>query len=69
MMMTSGGDKSMMCRDSLDCAAQILKNEGAMSFMKGAGAILLRGVGDATVPSSFDKLEMYYIKKVYPAFG
>ena len=66
MMMTSGGDKSMMYKGSLDCAAQILKNEGFMSFMKGAGANILRGVAGAGVLSGFDELQGYYIKKMYP---
>lgn len=68
MMMTSGGDKSMMYKGSLDCATQILKNEGFMSFMKGAGANILRGVAGAGVLSGFDVLQGYYIKTMYPDF-
>merc|ERR1711941_78993 len=42
MMMTSGGGKAY--KGSIDCAMQIMKNEGFMSMMKGAGANILRGV-------------------------
>eukprot|EP00036_Acanthoecidae_sp_10tr_P004771 CAMPEP_0182950268 /NCGR_PEP_ID=MMETSP0105_2-20130417/60670_1 /TAXON_ID=81532 ORGANISM="Acanthoeca-like sp., Strain 10tr" /NCGR_SAMPLE_ID=MMETSP0105_2 /ASSEMBLY_ACC=CAM_ASM_000205 /LENGTH=315 /DNA_ID=CAMNT_0025090569 /DNA_START=47 /DNA_END=994 /DNA_ORIENTATION=- len=69
MMMTSGGDKSMMYKGSFDCALQILKNEGAMSFMKGAGANILRGVAGAGVLAGFDELKKFYTKTVYPDFA
>merc|ERR1712183_495389 len=36
MMMTSGG--GVKYKGSIDCAVQIMKNEGFMSLMKGAGA-------------------------------
>merc|ERR1712046_205302 len=61
MMMTSGGDKSMMYKGSIDCAMQIMKNEGFMSFMKGAGANILRGVAGAGVLAGFDKFQAMYI--------
>lgn len=35
MMMTSG--EKVKYKGSIDCTVQILKNEGFMSFMKGAG--------------------------------
>merc|ERR1712107_242881 len=41
MMMTSGGGAKY--KGSIDCAMQIMKNEGFMSMMKGAGANVLRG--------------------------
>jgi solute carrier family 25 (adenine nucleotide translocator) protein 4/5/6/31 len=66
MMMTSGGDKSMMYKGSFDCVMQIMKNEGFMSFMKGAGANILRGVAGAGVLAGFDELKGYYIKTMYP---
>ena len=56
----------MMYKGSIDCAVQILKNEGFMSFMKGAGANILRGVAGAGVLSGFDELQGYYIKTMYP---
>jgi solute carrier family 25 (mitochondrial adenine nucleotide translocator), member 4/5/6/31 len=39
MMMTSG--EKVKYRGSLDCAMHIVKNEGAMALMKGAGKFLL----------------------------
>ena len=36
MMMTSG--QAVKYNGSIDCAMQIMKNEGFMSMMKGAGA-------------------------------
>lgn len=60
MMMTSG--EAVKYKGSIDCTKQILKNEGAMSLMKGAGANILRGVAGAGVLAGFDKLKEYYIK-------
>merc|ERR1712215_122654 len=42
MMMTSGA--AVKYKSSIDCGVQILKHEGFMSMMKGAGANILRGV-------------------------
>merc|ERR1712020_28166 len=39
----------------------ILKNEGFMSMMKGAGANILRGVAGAGVLAGFDKFQAMYI--------
>ncbi|KRX72555.1 ADP,ATP carrier protein 3, mitochondrial [Trichinella pseudospiralis] len=58
MMMTSG--QAVKYKSSIQCAAQILKNEGAMSFMKGAGANILRGVAGAGVLAGFDKFKELY---------
>merc|ERR1712121_22246 len=52
MMMTSG--QAVKYKNSLDCGVQILKNEGFMSMMKGAGANVLRGVAGAGVLAGFD---------------
>merc|ERR1712115_425984 len=60
MMMTSGG--GVKYKGSIDCAMQILKNEGFMSMMKGAGANILRGVAGAGVLAGFDKFQAMYIK-------
>ena len=60
MMMTSG--EAVKYKGSFDCAIQILKNEGMMSFMKGAGANILRGVAGAGVLAGFDKFTELYIK-------
>merc|ERR1712114_156138 len=59
MMMTSG--QAVKYKGSIDCAAQIMKNEGFMSIMKGAGANILRGVAGAGVLSGFDKFKEIYI--------
>merc|ERR1712176_311406 len=59
MMMTSG--TGVKYKGSLDCAAQIMKNEGFMSMMKGAGANILRGVAGAGVLSGFDSVKAAYI--------
>lgn len=59
MMMTSG--EAVKYKGSVDCAVQILRQEGAMSFMKGAGANILRGVAGAGVLSGFDKFKEIYI--------
>merc|ERR1712168_246872 len=60
MMMTSGG--AVKYNGSIDCAQQILKNEGFMSMMKGAGANVLRGVAGAGVLAGFDVISAAYIK-------
>merc|ERR1712102_231230 len=59
MMMTSGG--GVKYKGSIDCGVQILKNEGFMSMMKGAGANILRGVAGAGVLAGFDKFQQMYI--------
>jgi len=58
MMMTSG--QAVKYKGSIDCAIQIFKNEGFMSFMKGAGANILRGVAGAGVLAGFDKFKEVY---------
>jgi len=59
MMMTSG--TAVKYKGSIDCAVQILKNEGFMSMMKGAGANILRGVAGAGVLAGFDSFKKLYI--------
>jgi len=59
MMMTSG--QAVKYKGSIDCTVQILKNEGAMSMMKGAGANILRGVAGAGVLAGFDAFKEVYI--------
>merc|ERR1711948_210280 len=59
MMMTSGG--AAKYKGSLDCFQQVLRNEGFMSLMKGAGANILRGVAGAGVLAGFDKFQQMYI--------
>jgi len=60
MMMTSGS--GVKYKGSIDCGMQILKNEGFMSMMKGAGANVLRGVAGAGVLAGFDAFQKVYIQ-------
>lgn len=60
MMMTSG--EAVKYKGSFDCFLKIVKTEGAMSLMKGAGANILRGVAGAGVLSGFDKFKELYMK-------
>lgn len=64
MMMTSG--EAVKYNGSMDCAAQIMKAEGFMSFMKGAGANILRGMAGAGVLAGFDVMKAAYIEYAYP---
>jgi solute carrier family 25 (adenine nucleotide translocator) protein 4/5/6/31 len=59
MMMTSG--EAVKYKGSMDCAVQIIKTEGFMSMMKGAGANILRGVAGAGVLAGFDKFKELYV--------
>jgi len=60
MMMTSGS--AVKYNGSIDCAKQVIANEGFMSLMKGAGANILRGVAGAGVLAGFDVFSAAYIK-------
>jgi len=60
MMMTSG--TGVYYKSSMDCGVQIMKAEGFMSLMKGAGANILRGIAGAGVLSGFDLVQDAYIK-------
>lgn len=59
MMMTSG--QAVKYNGSIDCTVQIMKTEGIMSFFKGAGANILRGMAGAGVLAGFDKFKAMYI--------
>lgn len=59
MMMSSG--EVVKYKGSLDCGSQIIKNEGCMSIMKGAGANVLRGMAGAGVLAGFDGLKTFYV--------
>jgi solute carrier family 25 (adenine nucleotide translocator) protein 4/5/6/31 len=58
MMMTSG--EAVKYKGSMDCAVQIMKTEGFMSMMNGAGANILRAIAGAGVLSGFDKIVQIY---------
>jgi solute carrier family 25 (adenine nucleotide translocator) protein 4/5/6/31 len=66
MMMTSGGKNSGKYKSSIDCGAQILKNEGIKSMYKGAGSNILRGLAGALVLVSFDYCKNFYLEWKYP---
>jgi len=59
MMMKSG--EAVKYNGSMDCAVQILRNEGMTSFFKGAGANVLRACAGAGVLAGFDKVQGAYI--------
>jgi len=59
MMLTSGA--AVKYSGSLDCARHIMKEEGGMAFMRGAGANILRGIAGAGVLAGFDKFKQIYV--------
>jgi solute carrier family 25 (adenine nucleotide translocator) protein 4/5/6/31 len=60
MMMTSGG--GVKYAGSIDCAKTVIKTEGFMSLMKGAGANVLRGVAGAGVLAGSDVVKNAYVQ-------
>ncbi|KAG6509330.1 hypothetical protein ZIOFF_027315 [Zingiber officinale] len=67
MMMTSG--EAVKYKSSFDAFSQILKNEGARSLFKGAGANILRAVAGAGVLAGYDKLQLIVFGKKYGSGG
>ncbi|XP_059443392.1 ADP,ATP carrier protein 1, mitochondrial [Corylus avellana] len=67
MMMTSG--EAVKYKSSFDAFSQILKNEGARSLFKGAGANILRAVAGAGVLAGYDKLQLIMFGKKYGSGG
>ncbi|RVW46840.1 ADP,ATP carrier protein 3, mitochondrial [Vitis vinifera] len=67
MMMTSG--EAVKYKSSFDAFSQILKNEGAKSLFKGAGANILRAVAGAGVLAGYDKLQLLVLGKKYGSGG
>ncbi|KAL5981965.1 ADP/ATP carrier protein [Asimina triloba] len=67
MMMTSG--EAVKYKSSMDAFSQILKNEGAKSLFKGAGANILRAVAGAGVLAGYDKLQVVVFGKKYGSGG
>ncbi|RRT76054.1 hypothetical protein GW17_00007816 [Ensete ventricosum] len=55
-MVTSG--EVVKYKSSLDAFSQIMKNEGAKSLFKGAGANILRAIAGASVLAGYDKLQL-----------
>jgi len=60
MMMTSG--EAAKYKGSIDCAMQILSKEGVVSFFRGAGANILRGLAGAGVLAGFDEFQAIYLR-------
>ncbi|CAH1416009.1 unnamed protein product [Lactuca virosa] len=67
MMMTSG--EAVKYKGSMDALTQIMKNEGAKSLFKGAGANILRAIAGAGVLSGYDKLQLLVLGKKYGSGG
>ncbi|WOH14658.1 hypothetical protein DCAR_0934178 [Daucus carota subsp. sativus] len=67
MMMTSG--EAVKYKSSMDAFTQILKNEGAKSLFKGAGANILRAISGAGVLAGYDKLQVLVFGKKYSSGG
>uniref|UniRef100_A0A7N0RHV5 ADP/ATP translocase n=1 Tax=Kalanchoe fedtschenkoi TaxID=63787 RepID=A0A7N0RHV5_KALFE len=67
MMMTSG--EAVKYKSSVDAFSQIVKNEGARSLFKGAGANILRAVAGAGVLAGYDKLQVGVFGKKYGSGG
>ncbi|CAL9004028.1 unnamed protein product [Prunus brigantina] len=63
MMMTSG--EAVKYKSSLDAFKQILKNEGAKSLFKGAGANILRALGGGFALAGYDELQWLVFGKKY----
>ncbi|KAF3633508.1 ADP,ATP carrier protein 1, mitochondrial [Capsicum annuum] len=67
MMMTSG--EVVKYKSSMDAFTQIMKNEGAKSLFKGAGANILRAIAGAGVLSGYDALQLLVLGKKYGSGG
>ena len=61
MMMTSCAE--VQYRGSLDCGLRILRAEGFMSLMKGAGVSLVRGLAGAALLATLDTSRAGYIAR------
>uniref|UniRef100_A0ACD5ZRS1 Uncharacterized protein n=1 Tax=Avena sativa TaxID=4498 RepID=A0ACD5ZRS1_AVESA len=67
MMMTSG--EAVKYRSSVDAFAQIVRNEGARSLFKGAGANVLRAIAGAGALAGYDKLQVVFFGSKYGSSG
>ncbi|ERN10992.1 hypothetical protein AMTR_s00160p00071720 [Amborella trichopoda] len=67
VMMISG--EAVKYKSSMDVVAPILKNEGAKSLFKGAGANILCVVAGAGVLAGYDKLQVLVFGKKYGSGG
>lgn len=67
MMMPSG--EAVKYKSSLDAFSQIVKNEGAKSLFKGAGANILRATVNAGVLVGYDMLLVFVFGNKYGSGG
>jgi len=65
MMMTSGKFAGKY-KSSIDATKQILQHEGVMTFYRGAGSNILRGLAGALVLVGFDYFKNFYLEWKYP---
>jgi len=65
LMMTSGKYAGKY-KGSIDCAKQVLANEGIGAMYKGAGSNILRGLAGAMVLVGFDYCKNFYLEWKYP---
>jgi solute carrier family 25 (adenine nucleotide translocator) protein 4/5/6/31 len=63
MMMTSG--EAVKYRGSMHAFNEIVKNEGAKSLFKGAGANILRAIAGAGVLAGYDQLQLIVFGKKF----
>ncbi|MFH4976906.1 hypothetical protein AB6A40_003615 [Gnathostoma spinigerum] len=58
-MMMQSGRKDILYRNSADCAAKIIKNEGFKALFKGALSNVFRGTGGALVLAIYDEIHKF----------
>lgn len=61
-MMMQSGRKDILYKNTLDCAAKIIKNEGMGAMFKGALSNVFRGTGGALVLAIYDELNAFLKK-------
>lgn len=54
-MMMQSGRKDVLYKNTLDCVAKVVKNEGFPALFKGAFSNVLRGTGGALVLAIYDE--------------
>lgn len=61
MMMMSGRKKgAILYKNTLDCWAKVMKNEGPRAFFKGALSNVFRGTGGALVLAIYDEMHKFF---------
>ncbi|MFH4975906.1 hypothetical protein AB6A40_002615 [Gnathostoma spinigerum] len=58
-MMMQSGRKEILYKNTADCAAKIIKNEGINALFKGALSNIFRGTGGALVLAIYDEIQKY----------